>query len=75
MDYSPPGSFVHGTLQARILEWVAITGEDPSPGDLPDPGIKPTSLQANSLPTEPPGTPKFYSQQISIIRYSVSASP
>ena len=24
MDYSPPGSTVHGTLQARILEWVAI---------------------------------------------------
>ena len=21
---SPPGSFVHGTLQARILEWVAV---------------------------------------------------
>ena len=25
MDCSPPGSFVHGTLQARILEWVAIS--------------------------------------------------
>ena len=24
MDYSPPGSSVQGTLQARILEWVAI---------------------------------------------------
>ena len=23
-DYSPPGSSVHGLLQARILEWVAI---------------------------------------------------
>ena len=23
-DYSPPGFSVHGTLQARILEWVAI---------------------------------------------------
>ena len=23
-DYSPPGSFVHGILQARILEWVAM---------------------------------------------------
>ena len=23
MDCSPPGSSVHGTLQARILEWVA----------------------------------------------------
>ena len=25
MDCSPPGSFVHGVSQARILEWVAIT--------------------------------------------------
>ena len=24
MNYSPPDSFVHGILQARILEWVAI---------------------------------------------------
>ena len=23
-DYRPPGSSVHGILQARILEWVAI---------------------------------------------------
>ena len=46
---------VHGILQARILEWVTF----PSPGDLPDPGIKPGSpaLQADSLPSEPPGKP------------------
>ena len=25
MDYSQPGSLVHGILQARILEWVAIS--------------------------------------------------
>ena len=25
MDYSPPGSSVHGTLQAKILEWVSIS--------------------------------------------------
>ena len=53
MDSSTPGSFVHGILQARILEWVAI----PSPGDLSDLGIKPGSptSQADSLPSEPPG--------------------
>ena len=30
-----------------------------SPGDIPDPGIEPWSpaLQADSLPTEPPGKP------------------
>ena len=25
VDYSPPGSSVHGVSQARILEWVAIS--------------------------------------------------
>ena len=32
----------------------------PSPGDLPNPGIKPRSstLQVDSLPSEPPGKPK-----------------
>ena len=32
----------------------------PSPGDLPDPGIKPRSptLQADASPSEPPGQPK-----------------
>ena len=32
----------------------------PSPGDLPDPGIKPRSpaLQADALPSEPPGRPR-----------------
>ena len=25
MDYTPPGPSVHGILQARILEWVAIS--------------------------------------------------
>ena len=62
MDYSPPGSSVHGTSQARILEWVAM----PSSGDLPDPGIKPTSLyvylqwQADSLPLASPAKPIIF---------------
>jgi len=45
MDCSPPGSFVHGILQAGILEWVAI----PPSGDLPDPGIEPVSLMSPAL--------------------------
>ena len=40
LDYSPPGSLVHGILQLEILEWVAY----PSPGNLPDPGVEPVSL-------------------------------
>ena len=55
MEYSLPGSSVHGILQARMLEWIAV----PFPGDLPDPGIKPRCLvfQVDSLPSEPPGKP------------------
>ena len=45
MDRSPPGSSVRGILQARILEQVAIS----SPGNLPGPGIKPTSLVSPAL--------------------------
>ena len=45
MDCSLPGSSVHGILQARILEWVAI----PCPGDLPNLGMEPgiPALQTN----------------------------
>ena len=28
MDYSHPGSSIHGILQARVLEWVAIAFSD-----------------------------------------------
>ena len=55
MDCSPPSFSVHEFLQARIVEWVAI----PSSRDLPDPEMEPRSpsLQADSLPSEPPGKP------------------
>ena len=55
MDCNPPGSSVHGILQARIREEVAI----PFSRDLPNPGIKPRSaaLQADSLLSEPPAKP------------------
>ena len=48
---SLPGFSVHEILQARILEWVAISF---SRGGLPDPGIEPGSpaLPVDSLPTE-----------------------
>ena len=53
LDCSPPGSSVHGILQARILKWVTI----PFSRGSSDPGIEPRSpiLQADSLPSEPPG--------------------
>jgi len=46
MDCSPPGSSVHGILQARIY-WSGLPW--PPPGDLPDPGIKSMSLTTPAL--------------------------
>ena len=48
MDCSPPGSSVHGILQARYLSGLPF----PSPGDLSKLGIEPRSpeLQVDSLP-------------------------
>ena len=46
MDCSSLDSSVHGISQARILE------PFPSPQDLPDPGIKPTSLESSALAGE-----------------------
>ena len=45
MDCSPPGSSVHGILQARMWEWVALL----SSRDLLNPGIKPVSLTSPAL--------------------------
>ena len=44
-DWNPPGSSVHGILQARILSVLPF----PPPGDLPKPGIEPLSLVSPAL--------------------------
>ena len=51
-----PGFSVHGILQARILEWVAI----PVSRGSSQPAIEPRTpaLQAESLPSESPGQPR-----------------
>ena len=45
MGYSLPGSSVHGILRQEYWGWLPR----PPPGDLPDPGIKPTSLMSPAL--------------------------
>ena len=57
MDSRMPGSSVHGILQARTLEWVAMTSSRGSS----HPGIKPrfSTLQADSVPAELPGKPIY----------------
>ena len=64
MDCIPPGPSVHGILQARYCSGLPC----PPPGDLPDPGIEPTSLispalAGRSLPLVPSwGAPKDFKE-------------
>ena len=55
MECSLPGSSVHGILQARILEWVAISFSRGSSQPRVKPGSR--ALQEDSLPTELRGEP------------------
>ena len=56
VDCSLPGFSVYSILQASILQWDAM----PSSRGPSNPRIEPRSpaLQADSLPSEPPGKPK-----------------
>ena len=56
MDYSPTGSSVHGDSPGKKY-WSGLPC--PPPGDLPNPGTEPRSLelQVDSLPAEPPEKP------------------
>ena len=55
VDCSPPGSSVHGDSPDKY--WSGLPCLPPE--DLPNPRIRPRSpaLQADSLPSEPPGKP------------------
>ena len=64
VDCSLPVSSVHGIFQGRILEWVPF----PSSGDLPNPGIEPTTatLVGTFFSTEHPWKPKLFIQFSSV---------
>ena len=66
VDSSPPGSSVHGILQARILEWVAtsFSGVSSQHRDWP----RSISMQADSLPSESPGEPLIMSAKDPLIQ-------
>ena len=51
IDWGSPGFSIHGILQARILEWVAI----PFSRGFSQP--RSPALQTDSSPSEPPGKP------------------
>ena len=56
IDCSMPGSSMWGFLRQEYWRGLPC----PLPRDLPNPGIEPRypALQADSLPSEPPGKPK-----------------
>ena len=62
MDYT-----VHGILQLRILEWVAIPFSRVS--SQPETEPRSPALQVDSLPSEPAGKPNIYSAQCKMMKY------
>jgi len=59
MDCSPPGSSVHGILQARLLEWLTIPFSRESSQSKDEPSCP--ALKVDSLPFEPPEKPTLLS--------------
>ena len=54
MDCSPPGSSVHGIIQARMLQWVAISYSMGNAEIKPPSSVSP-ALAGEFFTTEPPG--------------------
>ena len=68
VDYSPPDSSVHGALQARILEWVAMPSSRGS--SRPKDWTQVSCIAGGFFTAEPPGKPSFWStwkQQVEVI--------
>ena len=58
MDYSPPVSCVHGILQARILQWVALPSSRGSSWPRDQTRVSSSScIVGGFFTTEPPGKP------------------
>ena len=73
MGYSLPGCSVHGILQARILEWVAVSFSRASSR----PRIEPRSpaLQVDSLLSEPPAATAKSLQSCPTLCNPIDGSP
>ena len=69
MDCSLPGSLVHGILQARILEWVAISSSRGSSRPRDQTGV--FCLAGGFFTTEPPGRPMRRDLLILILKIDV----
>ena len=73
MDCSPPGSSVHGILQARILEWVAIPF---SRGSLqPRDRTHVSCIAGRFFTAEPPGKTPHYRVAAAAATKSLQSCP
>ena len=68
VDCSLPGSSVHGILQARIVEWIAISFSRGS--SRPRDRTRVSTLEADALTSEPPGKPLTYNPVFSSVQFS-----
>ena len=60
MNCSPPGSSVHGTLQARTLEWIFMLSSRYFPNSRMElASLKSTTLADVFFTTSPPGKPNI----------------
>ena len=70
MDRSLPGSSVHGILQARVLDWVAIPfsreSSQPRDGTHVSYVSYMGSWQEDSLPLTPPAYESIYLREIQL---------
>ena len=58
MDFSLPGSSIHGLFQVRVLEWIAISFSRVSSRPRgSNPGLP--HCRQTTLPSEPPGKPMY----------------
>ena len=70
MDCSPPGSSVHGILQARILEWVAISFSRGS--SQPRDRTQVSCIAGRFFTTEPRGKTKPLANYLNSLCFSFS---
>ena len=66
MDSSPSGSSVHGILQARILEWVAISFSNACMHAKP---LQSYPTLCNSMDSSPPGSSVHWILQARILEW------
>ena len=73
MDYSLPGSSVHGILQERILEWISIPFSRASSGPRIELGSP--ALQADYLPSEPTYVSQFQAANVKLQNPALGRDP